>query len=51
MTSTRIAIASLLAAAAVLAGGAIAQHDAVSHATVVASPVHCCDDAVSTITV
>jgi hypothetical protein len=46
MTSIRIAFASLLAAGAVLAGGALIQHTAgasVSHTVVVASPVPCCD--------
>jgi len=45
MTTVRIAIASLLAAGALLAGGAVAQHSAsasISHKTVVAGPVECC---------
>ena len=48
MTSIRIALASLLAAASLLAGGAIAaQHSAsvsISHKIVVAGPVTCCED-------
>ena len=47
MTSIRIAIASLLAAGTLLAGGAIVQHSAsagISHRTVVASPIPCCGD-------
>jgi hypothetical protein len=47
MTSIRIAIASLVAAGALLAGGALAQHNAgasVSHTVVVAGPVACCGD-------
>ncbi|HKD87926.1 MAG TPA: hypothetical protein VKB62_05295 [Streptosporangiaceae bacterium] len=46
MISIRIAIASLLAAGALLAGGVLAQHNqaaSVSHKTVVAGPVLCCD--------
>jgi len=48
MTSIRIAIATLLAVGALLAGGAAVQHNAsaaTSHQTVVASggPVLCCD--------
>jgi hypothetical protein len=46
MNIIRIAIASLLAAGSLLAGGAIAQHGAtvsISHQTVVAGPVLCCD--------
>jgi len=46
MTSIRIAIASLLAAGALLAGGAFAQHNAgatVSHTVVVAGPEPCCE--------
>jgi hypothetical protein len=46
MTSIRIAIASLLAAGTLLAGGAIAQHHdaaSVSHAIVAAGPEPCCD--------
>jgi hypothetical protein len=46
MNIIRIAIASLLAAGTMLAGGAVAQHSAaasISHKTVVASPVLCCD--------
>jgi len=49
MTSIRIAIASILAAGALLAGGALAQHSAgtiVSHAVVVAGPTPCCEDVV-----
>jgi hypothetical protein len=47
MTSIRIAVASLLAAAAMFAGGALVQHNAVvsaSHRTVVADPIPCCED-------
>jgi hypothetical protein len=47
MTSIRVAIASLLAAAAMLAGGALVQHKAeasVSHKVVVAGPITCCED-------
>lgn len=47
MTSIRIAIASLLAAGALLAGGALAQHNAgtsVSHTMVMAGPAPCCED-------
>ncbi len=47
MTSIRIAIASLLAAGALLAGGAVVQHNVsvtMSHKTVVASPVGCCGE-------
>lgn len=47
MTSIRITIASLLAAGTLLAGGAVLQHNisvTMSHRTVVASPVLCCDD-------
>jgi hypothetical protein len=47
MISIRIAIASLLTAAAVLAGGALAQHTAtasVSHKTTVAGGIACCED-------
>jgi hypothetical protein len=50
MTSIRIAVASLLAAAAIVAGGALVQHTAAvsaSHRTVVADPILCCDDAVT----
>lgn len=46
MTSIRIAIASLLAAVAVVAGGALAHHDAApsaSHKVVVAGEIECCD--------
>jgi hypothetical protein len=46
MISIRIVIASLLAAGAVLAGGALAQHNAgasVSHTVVVAGPLPCCE--------
>lgn len=45
MTSIRIAIASLLAAGALLAGGTVVQHSAaasVSHKIVVAGPIPCC---------
>jgi hypothetical protein len=45
MNIIRIAIASLLAAGTLLAGGAVVQHNAaasVSHKTVVAGPVPCC---------
>ena len=49
MTSIRIAIASVSAAAAIITGAAIAHHDARpagdSQRTVVASPVLCCDEA------
>jgi len=47
MTSIRIAVASLLAAAAMLAGGALVQHNApvdASHRIVVADPIPCCVD-------
>jgi hypothetical protein len=46
MTSIRVAIASLLAAAAMLAGGALVQHSeaSVSHKVVVAGPITCCED-------
>jgi hypothetical protein len=47
MISIRIAVASLLAAGALLAGGALAQHISgvgVSHAVVVAGPIGCCED-------
>jgi hypothetical protein len=47
MTSIRIAIASLLAAGAVLAGGAVAHNDAAvsaGHRIVVADPIPCCFD-------
>ena len=47
MSSIRIAIASVLAAGAVLAGGALVHHNAaasVSHKVVVAGPTPCCDD-------
>jgi type IV secretory pathway VirB2 component (pilin) len=46
MTSIRLAIASLLAAGAVLAGAAGVQHSAAasaSHKTVVAGIIDCCD--------
>jgi hypothetical protein len=46
MTRIRIAIASLMTAAAVLAGGAFVHHDAVasaSHKGVVAGVIDCCD--------
>ncbi|HXB49328.1 MAG TPA: hypothetical protein VNW50_16320 [Streptosporangiaceae bacterium] len=47
MTSVRIAFVSLLAAGALLAGGALAQHNAgtsVSHTMVVAGAAPCCED-------
>jgi hypothetical protein len=47
MISIRIAIASLLAAGVLLAGGAYAQHNArasVSRTAVEAGPYPCCDD-------
>jgi hypothetical protein len=47
MTTVRVAIASLLAAGALLAGGAVAQHSAaasISHKIALASPEPCCDD-------
>ena len=47
MTSIRIAIASLLAAGALLAGGALVQHSgaaSVSHKIVVAGITPCCGD-------
>ena len=50
MTTIRIAVASLLAAAALLAGGGVAQHNATavtvsaSHNTPLGGPVECCDD-------
>jgi hypothetical protein len=47
MTSIRIAIACLLSAGALLAGGALPQHNArpsVSHTVVVAGPIPCCED-------
>lgn len=45
MKIARIVIASLFAAGSLLAGAAIAQHDAasISHKTVVADPILCCD--------
>jgi hypothetical protein len=49
MTSIRIAVASLLAAGALLAGGALAQHNAgtsASRAIVVAGLTPCCEAAV-----
>ena len=51
MTSIRIAVASLLAVAAMFAGGALVQHSApagASHKTVVADPIPCCFSAVTT---
>jgi hypothetical protein len=51
MTSIRIGVASLLAAAAMLAGGALVQHKAapsVSHKVVVAGPITCCGDDATT---
>jgi hypothetical protein len=50
MTGIRIAVASLLAAAAMLAGGALVQHTApvgASHRIVVADPIPCCENAVT----
>jgi hypothetical protein len=45
MNIARILIASVVAAASVLAAGAMAEHSAasMSHKTVIASPVPCCD--------
>lgn len=45
MNIARIVIASLFAAASLLAGGAIAEHSVASmaHKTVIASPILCCD--------
>jgi len=46
MISLRIAIASLLAAGALLGGGVLGQHNgaaSVSHKIVLAGPVLCCD--------
>jgi hypothetical protein len=45
MKIARIVIASLFAAGSLLAGGAIAEHNAAStsHPTTVAGPVLCCD--------
>lgn len=45
MNIVRIVIASLFAAASLLAAGAMADHSAasLSHKTVVAGPVLCCD--------
>ena len=45
MNIARIVIASLIAAASLLTGGAIAEHSAASMSdkTVIASPVPCCD--------
>ncbi|HTX83883.1 MAG TPA: hypothetical protein VME44_16990 [Streptosporangiaceae bacterium] len=45
MKIARIVLASLFAAGSLLAGGAIAEHGAVSmsHKTFVASPIPCCD--------
>jgi hypothetical protein len=48
--SIRIALASLIAAAALLAGGSVAQHyvrATVSHRVVVANPEPCCDEVAS----
>jgi hypothetical protein len=47
MKIARIIVASLFAVGSLLAGGAIAQHSApsISHKTVIASPVPCCDSA------
>ena len=50
MTSIRIAIASLLAAGALFAGGAHVQHSAaatISHRIVVAGAIPCCPDVVT----
>jgi hypothetical protein len=47
MTSIRIAVASLLAVAAMLAGGALGQHSAPAgahHRIDVADPIPCCVD-------
>jgi hypothetical protein len=46
MTRIRIAAASLLAAGALLTGGALAQHVAgasASHTVIVAGPIPCCE--------
>jgi hypothetical protein len=45
MKIARIVIASLFAAGSLLAGGAIAEHSVASmtHKTVVADPIPCCD--------
>jgi hypothetical protein len=47
MNIARIVIASLFAAASLLTAGAMAEHSAasMSHKTVIASPVLCCDAA------
>ncbi len=47
MNIARIVIASLFAAASLLAAGAMAEHStaSMSHKTVIASPVPCCDSA------
>lgn len=45
--TVRLAIASVLAAGALLAGGAVAQHSAsasIGHKIVLASPEPCCDE-------
>jgi hypothetical protein len=49
MKIARIVIASLFAAGSLLAGGAIAEHAAMSmnHRTVMAGPVACCDDTIT----
>jgi len=46
MKIARILIASAFAAGSLLAGGAIAEHAAasMSHPTVIAGPIPCCDD-------
>jgi hypothetical protein len=45
MNIARIVIASVVAAASVLAAGAVAEHSATSmtHKTVIAGPIPCCD--------
>jgi hypothetical protein len=45
MKIARIVIASLFAAGSLLAGGAIVEHGAasISHRTVIAGPILCCD--------
>jgi hypothetical protein len=48
--TVRIAVASLLAAGALLAGGAVAQHSTsatISHKIVLAGPEPCCGDEVT----
>jgi hypothetical protein len=47
MTSIRIAVASLLAAAAMITGAALVHHNAapsISHKIVMAGPEPCCED-------